>query len=274
MIKKLCKLFKSKPTVAVIRLQGVISTSEGGALRPPTLSFEAVQEYIEQAFNIPKVKAVALAINSPGGSPVQSELIFRYIRSLAEKKSIPVLAFAEDVAASGGYFLACAGDEIFASESSLIGSIGVISAGFGFQEAIHKLGIERRIYTQGTNKSLLDPFLPERDSDIEILKNAQKDVHESFKSIVRSRRGNKLNDTEDRLFSGEFWSGKTALSLGLVDHIGSLTSVLKERFGDDVKLVKLSKERSFIKKLLGMSLTPHTIIQAVEQRLIWSRFGL
>ena len=219
------------PTVAVLRLSGVIGAPvrfRGG------LSLQSLASRIERAFRMRGLEAVALAINSPGGSPVQSALIHQRIRALAEENSRPVFAFAEDVAASGGYWLACAGDEIYANENSLVGSIGVISSGFGFVDLLNKLGVDRRLHTEGDKKSLLDPFAPEKPADVKRLKAIQKDVHESFKALVRNRREGRLKGTERALFSGEFWTGARALELGLIDGIGDMRSVMRERFGERV----------------------------------------
>ncbi len=205
--------------VAHVRLKGAI-----GMERPfsPSMSMAGIEDTLETAFAIPGIAAVAFSINSPGGSPVQSTLIFSRIRQLSEETGVKVLVFCEDVAASGGYLLAVAGDEVFADRTSIVGSIGVISAGFGFTGAIKKLGVERRVYTAGTNKSVLDPFLPEKKEDVDHLKSLQLDVHEAFKDIVRARRAEKLKGDEKELFSGLFWSGDKAMERGLVDGIGSL----------------------------------------------------
>jgi signal peptide peptidase SppA len=264
--------FKSKaPVVTVLRMQGMIAS--GGGIKS-SLSLESVNENIEQAFDTPKLKAVALIINSPGGSPVQSELIFKRIRSLADEKKIPVIAFTEDIAASGGYWLLCAGDELYASEMSIVGSIGVITGGFGFHETIKKLGIERRLYTQGKNKAVLDPFSPEREEDVKIIKNIQKDIHESFKNLVRTRRAGKLKANEDKLFNGEFWSGKQAQELGLVDHIGDMYQVIREKFGQDVKFKKIGKDKGWLKKKLGLSGLGDQFLDRIIERLSFERFGL
>ncbi|AIL65720.1 Peptidase S49 [Rickettsiales bacterium Ac37b] len=277
-VKKIKRYVKNKyitppPLVAVINLHGVILAPSRGR---SGLSLEEMVEAIELAFKLPKLKAVALSVNSPGGSPVQSELIYKRIRQLADKNKIPIYSFAEDVAASGGYWLACAADEIFASNSSIIGSIGVISASFGFDEMIKRLGISRRVYTQGENKSILDPFSPEKETDIQILKSVQADIHESFKSLVRERRKDKLKIDEERLFSGEFWSGKTALELGLIDGIGDLYSVLQEKYGNRVKLKRMARPKSWLKKRLGifMNVFTDTIEKKVIESSLWNRFGL
>ncbi|MCG8358416.1 MAG: S49 family peptidase, partial [Kiloniellales bacterium] len=228
------------PVVAVLRLSGVIGSM--GPLRSG-LTLSRLAEPIERAFKVKHLKAVALAVNSPGGSPVQSALIANRIRSLAEEKKVKVFAFTEDVAASGGYWLACAADEIYADESSIIGSIGVISQGFGFTEAIQRLGIERRVHTAGDKKSLLDPFREEDPTDVKRLKAIQKEVHESFKDLVRQRREGRLKASERTLFTGEFWTGRKSLELGLVDGLGELRQVMRERYGKKVRLKRVDGER-------------------------------
>lgn len=234
-----------KPVVSVLRLAGVIGKvgpGRGG------MTLEGLNESIEDAFNKPNLEAVCLAINSPGGSPVQSELIASRIRALAKEKSVPVYGFVEDVAASGGYWLACAADEIYASKSSIIGSIGVISAGFGFSEAIKKMGIERRVYAQGTNKSVLDPFVPEKKEDIVILKKLQKHAHEHFIDYVKSCRKGRLTQNDDILFNGEFWSGAIAEDFGLIDGIDNMYNFIKKKFGDRVKIEYIKPKESWFKK--------------------------
>ncbi len=269
-----------KPVVAVIRLSGVIGQA-GGPLRQGITSAPLVR-LLEQAFSISHLKAVALQINSPGGSPAQSSLIFKRIRALAEEKDIPVYAFAEDVAASGGYMLACAADEIYADETSVVGSIGVISSGFGFTELLKKLGVERRVYTAGKNKSMLDPFRTENQDDVVRLKDLQEDVFDTFTGLVKSRRGDKLTAPEDEIFTGEFWTGRKALALGLIDGLGELTAVMQKKYGDKVRFRPVEQRRGWVKQRLGMwSPAPadtgawaHNLIIAVEERLIWNRFGL
>jgi signal peptide peptidase SppA len=265
------KILRKKPQVALLDLKGVIGSS--GIGRGQGITFDTLNEAIEKAFELSNLKAVCLNINSPGGSPVQSELIYKYIRLLAAKKKVKIYSFIEDIAASGGYFLACAGDEIYASRCSLVGSIGVISSGFGFVETIKKIGVERRVYAQGDNKSVLDPFMPEKQSDIDMLKNAQKDVHEVFKSIVIESRGDKLQHSEE-LFSGMFWSGQKAQELGLVDHIGHMNLVMKEKFGDKVNIVKVNKEKGKLMKLFGMQIIVNHIFHKIEEKFFYSRFGL
>lgn len=269
-----CKKAGGK-SVAVLRLAGIIDSS--GGMFKKGLSLLELEDDITKAFEMSGVKAVAVQINSPGGSPVQSELIYNRIRRLSEEKDIPVFTFAEDVAASGGYWLACVGEEIYASNSSIVGSIGVISAGFGFEKTIEKLGVERRVYSQGENKSVLDPFQKEKPEDIRILTSAQKDVHDAFKDLVRERRKGKIKKTaEKQLFSGEFWSGKKALELGLIDGIGDMHDIMKEKYGDKVKFIKVSKPQSWLKRKLGMSvdMLVDSVYHTVAQRSLWSRFGL
>ena len=241
------------------------------------INFAGQQEIIDKAFSIKKALAVAISINSPGGSPVQSHLIYSYIKKLAKKNNKKVLVFAEDVAASGGYLIACAGDEIYANSSSIIGSIGVISASFGFQEAIKKIGIERRVYTAGQNKSTLDPFKEEKKEDIERLKKIQLELHADFIDVVKNSRASKLIDTEkNNTFTGEFWSGKTSLKLGLIDGIGNADQILKEKFGEDVIIKKLEKPKGFIARKLSSSLDNqvNSIVNNLEERVQWQKFGL
>ena len=268
------------PTVAVVRLAGPIG--QVGPFRRG-VSLAGIADSIERAFRLRNLKAVALAINSPGGSPVQSALIAARIRALALEKHIPVFAFAEDVAASGGYWLALAADEIYADENSIVGSIGVISTGFGLADFIKRFGIERRLYAAGERKSLLDPFLEEKPEDVARLRAVHEDIHESFRRIVKERRGAKLKAPDSELFSGEFWTGRRALERGLVDGIGDLRSVMRARYGDDVKLKPVGA-RGFRWRIptfgvgsRGMhdpALWTSEAIAAVEERLLWNRFGL
>jgi signal peptide peptidase SppA len=268
-----------RPVVAVVRLSGVI-----GAAFPlrSGLSLSSCAGSLERAFGMKGIKAVAIAVNSPGGSAVQSHLIFRRIRSLADEKKVPVFVFAEDAAASGGYMIACAGDEIFADPSSLVGSIGVVSAGFGFERLIERLGVERRVHTAGRNKAMLDPFRPEDPEDVERLKEIQARVHEVFVELVRARRGTRLRGEAEQLFSGAVWAAADALALGLIDGIGDLRSVLRERFGPKVKLVTLSTGRSSLLSrwfnrppaIAEGLLDPAEILAVLEDRAAWSRLGL
>ena len=261
------------PRVAVVRLAGVIGGGGGTPLRRPGLNAQTVGPVLERAFKIGDVKAVALVINSPGGSPVQSSLIAKRVRALAEKHEVPVLAFAEDVAASGGYWLACAGDEIFVDESSIVGSIGVIAAGFGFQELIARYGIERRVYTAGERKNVLDPFVAEKRDEVDRLRALQGEIHEAFKTMVRERRAGKLKAPEDELFTGEFWAGGRAVELGLADAVDDLHSVTQARFGEKVRLIRVGGRRGWLGQRFGVSVMD-AVLQAVEERLLWARFGL
>ena len=264
MIKAFLKRLK-KPKVTVVRLQGMIAASGRGVL-----SDAALRDTIEKAFAA-KPQAVALQINSPGGSPVQSALIAARIRRLAQKDDIPVLAFVEDVAASGGYWLACAADEIYADRASVVGSIGVISAGFGVPELLNKMGIERRVYTAGESKSTLDPFREENPQDVERLKSLLEDVHDEFKSYVRSRRGSRLAE-DDSLFTGAFWTAARGKGLGLVDGFGDLDHVLREKFGDKVKIKHISQKTPFLAKL-GFG-AMDAAMGKIEERALFSRFGV
>ena len=262
---------KSAVVVPVVRLSGAI-----GAVTPlrPGLSLAGVAKLLERAFAMPNAKAVALAINSPGGAPVQSRLIYLRIRQLAEEKKLPVLVFAEDVAASGGYMIACAGDEIFCDPSSILGSIGVVGGSFGFQEAIKKIGVERRLYTAGAHKATLDPFLPENPDDVARLKAIQRDIHRTFIELVKRSRGARLRGSDEHLFS-------------LSDGIGDLRSVVRARFGDKVEMPLIEQPRGLLNGLLGrksgaggamlgegIGTLPESLIGAVEERAMWAKFGL
>lgn len=275
-----------RSVVAVVRLAGAIGIST--PLRPG-LTLAACAETLERAFSLRGARAVAIAINSPGGSPVQSALIFKRIRALAAEKKLPVYVFAEDVAASGGYMLACAGDEVYADESSILGSIGVISAGFGFADAIGKLGVERRVYTAGENKMILDPFQPEKPADVERLKVLQADVHESFKNLVRDRRGSALTGDEAELFSGAFWAGRQALERGLIDGLGDMRAVMRDKFGDKVRLKVVQQPKGWFRRRIGADTAVDALddllgsgsrslaadlLAALEERALWQRFGL
>lgn len=258
--------FKKGPRVSVIRLDGVIAT--GGRPGGTSLSDARIASVIERAFR-GKPAAIALAINSPGGSPVQSSLIASRIRRMADEKGLKVYAFCEDVAASGGYWLATAADEIYADESSILGSIGVIYSGFGLQEFIGRHGIERRVHTAGEDKSLLDPFRPERDKDIERLKDLQQTIHDAFIAQVKARRAGKLVDRD--LFTGEVFLGQQAIDVGLADGIGHLVPVMKDKFGDKVRF-NVSRPKRGLMSRFGIS-ADH-LISAIEERAVWSRFGL
>jgi signal peptide peptidase SppA len=278
------RLFRRTPIIPVVRLSGAIGMAT--PLRPG-LGIEALAGPLERAFTLSKLPGVAVIVNSPGGSPVQSHLIFQRIRQLAAEHKKRVHVFCEDVAASGGYFLALAGDEIYADPSSIIGSIGVISAGFGFDKAIEKLGIDRRVYTAGLNKSTLDPFLPEKAEDIARLKELQRDVHDVFIGIVKDRRAAKLLGSDAELFSGAFWSAAKALDLGLVDGVGDPRARLREVYGDKVKLVAVPISKpgllSRLRRGAGVSVgweqasspsVADDVLSAIETRALWARFGL
>jgi signal peptide peptidase SppA len=280
------KRWRGMPRVPVVRLTGAIGFST--PLRPG-LTLAGIARALDRAFSLGKPKAVALAINSPGGSPVQSHLIYRRIRELAQEKNVPVIAFVEDVAASGGYMLACAADEIVCDPSSIVGSIGVVGATFGVPEAMRKLGIERRVYTAGERKVTLDPFLPEKPEDVEHLKSIQREIHETFIALVKTSRGARLTGPENTVFSGEYWGAKTALGYGLIDRLGDLRAVLRERFGDDVMTPLVSPERGWFGRrtpgvaeampLSGLTdgLAPNLVadvISAIEARALWARYGL
>ncbi|MCJ7872573.1 S49 family peptidase [Marinovum sp. 2_MG-2023] len=257
---------KSGPNVAVIRLSGAIGTGGRGSLTDSGLA-----PLLEKAFKRGKPDAVALEINSPGGSPVQSSLIAARIRRLAAEKDIPVFAFVEDVAASGGYWLASAADEIFADHSSILGSIGVISAGFGANVFLARQGLERRVHTAGTSKSFLDPFQPEKEEDVTRLRRLLDQLHVNFIHQIKERRGDKLADHPD-LFTGEVWIGERAQQVGLIDGIGHLDAVMKERFGDKVKFRRYGRSRSLAQRL-GLSLVEDALGQ-IEERAAYARFGL
>jgi len=267
-------IFKKKPVIPHVRLTGIIGSV--GRFKQG-IDLAGQQAILKKAFSYKKSKHIAISINSPGGSPVQSHLIYSYIRQLANKNKMKVIFFAEVVAASGGYFIACAGDEIYANSSSIVGSIGVISASFGFKELIKKIGIERRVYTAGKNKSTLDPFVEEKEEDVKRIKNLQLDLHADFIKVVKESRGNKLKDPEkNNIFTGEFWSGSKALKLGLVDGIGNLDQVLKEKFGENVIIKRFEKQKGFLAKKLSSSLDSQIekMIDNLEERNLWQKFGL
>ncbi|MFN0220071.1 MAG: S49 family peptidase [Hyphomicrobium sp.] len=274
--------FSRQPVVPVLRFTGPIGMAT--PLRPG-ISISSYAGAIEKAFKLSKLPSVAVMINSPGGSPVQSNLIFRRIRQLAAEKEKRVYVFCEDIAASGGYYLAIAGDEIYADPSSIVGSIGVISQGFGFVEALKKLGVERRVYTSGVNKSILDPFSPEKDEDVARLKALQSDVHDVFIGLVKERRAGKLKGQDAELFSGAFWSGPKAVEFGLVDGIADVRSKMQELHGKDVKLSVVSPEKSGllsrVRRLTAEDAAhppslafAEDLVSALEARALWSRFGL
>ncbi len=269
--------------VPVVRLSGVI-----GAVTPlrPGMTLGGVAKTLERAFAVKNAKAVALVINSPGGSPVQSRQIYLRIRQLAQEKKLPVLVFVEDVAASGGYMIACAGDEIFCDPSSILGSIGVVGGSFGFTELIRKIGVERRLYTSGEHKATLDPFLPENPDDVARLKAIQREIHATFIALVKQSRAARLKGTDDLLFTGEYWAGERSVALGLADAIGDLRSTLRARFGEKVSTPVIAPSTGLLSGLLGRksgagTLTsfdgiaglPDGLISALETRAIWAKFG-
>ncbi|WP_409977541.1 MULTISPECIES: S49 family peptidase [unclassified Bradyrhizobium] len=277
---------RGAPVVPVVRLSGVI-----GAVTPlrPGLTLAGVAKMLERAFSMRNAKAVALVINSPGGSPVQSRQIYLRIRQLAAEKKLPVLVFVEDVAASGGYMIACAGDEIFCDPSSILGSIGVVGGSFGVHELIKKIGIERRLYTAGEHKAMLDPFLPENPDDVARLKKIQREIHALFISLVKESRGIRLKGPDDVLFTGEYWAGDSAIQLGLADAVGDLRATLRTRFGEEVVTPVVVPPGGMLSGLLGRrspgagslagalggwSGLAEEVISAVETRAIWARFGL
>jgi signal peptide peptidase SppA len=278
------RLRRDAPVVPVVRLSGVI-----GAVTPlrPGMSLAGVAKMLERAFGTRNARAVALVINSPGGSPVQSRQIYLRIRQLAAEKKLPVLVFVEDVAASGGYMIACAGDEIFCDPSSILGSIGVVGGTFGFQELIRKIGVERRLYTAGEHKAMLDPFLPEKPEEVARLKSIQREIHAIFIALVKGSRGARLKGADDVLFTGEYWAGETSVSLGLADAIGDLRSTLRARYGEKVLTPVIAPASGLLAGLLGRrspgagSLAaldgigglPDDLISALETRAIWAKFG-
>ena len=278
------RLRSGTAVVPVVRLSGVI-----GAVTPlrPGMTLAAIARTLERAFSMRNAKAVALVINSPGGSPVQSRQIYVRIRQLAAEKKLPVLVFVEDVAASGGYMLACAGDEIFCDPSSILGSIGVVGGSFGFQELIKKVGVERRLYTAGEHKAMLDPFLPENRDDVARLKTIQREIHTTFIALVKASRGSRLKGADEVLFTGEYWAGETSVSLGLADAIGDLRSTLRARYGDKVETPLIAPTRGLLSGLFGrrsagadalasldgIAELPEGLISALETRAIWAKFG-
>ena len=279
---KLTSFGKRRPVVAVLTLNGVIG--QMGGLRRG-LSIGSIEKRLDSAFSVRRLVAVAVSINSPGGAPVQSDLIAKRLRDLATEKDIPVFAFIEDVAASGGYWLACAGDEIYACTSSIVGSIGVVSGGFGFVDLIGKLGIERRLYTSGEKKAMNDPFGPEKPSEVKHLKALQKDIHNDFISMVKINRGERLNGAHNKLFTGSYWTGRQALELGLIDGIGDIRNVMREKFGKNIRFKFFDENRSWLQRRLstqnqfisgkGNDLgLARDLVVAIEERFLWNRFGL
>lgn len=263
------------PVVGVLRLDGVIGRSAGPGRQG--LSLESHEKAIAKVFSNKRNKAVALVINSPGGSPVQSALIGKRIRDLADEKELPVIAFCEDVAASGGYWLACAADEIFADENSIVGSIGVISAGFGFADLIERFGIERRVYSTGPRKGMLDPFQDEKADDVDRLRELHDDIFENFKNHVRRCRGDRLRATDDALFTGDIWTGRQAVEVGLIDGLAEMREEMRKRFGEKVRFQRAGVRRGLLSRLRGGARTgidPAELIGALDDWAQWKRFGL
>ncbi|MDG2268667.1 MAG: S49 family peptidase [Alphaproteobacteria bacterium] len=271
------KFFKSKSSVInVVRLNGVIAS---GSKFPGSsnLSLESLEKQIERAFSGKKIAGVALIINSPGGSPVQSALISERIIELSKKNNIPVFAFVEDVAASGGYWLACAADEIFVMPASIVGSIGVISAGFGFVEVIKKIGVERRVFSKGENKGMLDPFQPQNSDDVKVITDLQEEIHQLFKNWVSKRRGNRLNAEvvkAEGIFEAKIFSGTKACEIGLADSMGELKQVMRERFNEKVIFKEISGRKKLGQRLGLSSSSYYGVIDYIEERIAFAKFGL
>ena len=263
------------PVVGVLRLDGVIGRSAGPGRQG--LSLASHERALAKLFERKNLKAVALVINSPGGSPVQSALIAQRIRDLAAEKELPLVSFCEDVAASGGYWLACAGDEIFADANSIVGSIGVISAGFGFPDLIERFGIERRVYATGQRKGMLDPFQDEKSEDVDRLHELHEDIFENFKTHVRDRRGDRLKAAEDTLFTGDIWTGNQALEVGLIDGLAEMRSEMRRRYGDKVKFQRAEVRRGLLSRLRGggmSAIDPAELVSALDDWALWKRYGL
>ncbi len=270
--------------VAVLRLSGAIGAV---SMARRGLTLAALEPIIKRAF-ARRARAVCLVINSPGGSAVQSSQIAGLIRQYSQEKKIPVFAFVEDVAASGGYWLSLAADQIYADPMSVVGSIGVISASFGFHDLIERIGIERRVHAQGTHKSMLDPFKPEDEEDVRRLGEIQADIHKEFKSFVRARRGSRLRADDDVLFNGDVWTGNRALDLGLIDGLGDVRSVMRDKYGPNVRFQVLDRGPGFLQRLFGRLVPGQALgsfggdsggwvsdaLAAVEERALWARFGL
>ena len=266
------RFFSKDINIPTLRLTGVIG--QAGIARSG-LTIAGIEKLVDKLFSDKKAPAVALIINSPGGSPTQSSLIAEKIINLAKEKNKKVYAFVEDVAASGGYWLACAADEIYLDLNSIVGSIGVISPGFGFVDLIKKIGVERRVYTSGKSKSFLDPFKEEKKEDIDRLKSIQEQIHENFIEYVKSRRGSKLlSSAEDEIFSGLFWVGKKGVDLGLADGIGSINQIIREKYGNKAKIKIIDQKKSFLQKRLSSSINNNDILNRLEEMVMWSKYGL
>lgn len=270
--KKCLKIFKSSPVINIINLDGII----GSVNFKQGLNLFHLNKSLEEAFKTKNLKAVILNINSPGGSPVQSELISKRIAQLSKQKDIPVIAFVEDIAASGGYWLACSASEVIVAENAILGSLGVRFSGFGLDKAIDRLGVERRIYTQGESKALLDPFMPEKKEDIDIILKVQEDIYENFKNHVHKGRLGKLKISDAELFSGAIWSGKKSVEIGLADKIGDLYGEIEERFGSDIKINIINQEKSWLKRKLGIIAESfaNTASNAISNKILDKKFEL
>ncbi|NBX65849.1 MAG: S49 family peptidase [Proteobacteria bacterium] len=271
----ICEFVEHKPKVAVVRLSGVISDS---GPRKGGISYERYAQSIEDAFDVKDVREVALVINSPGGSPAQCSLLSGIIRQCAAEKKVPVTAYVEDVAASGGYWLACAADKIYVQPSSIVGSIGVIAAGFGLEDFIKRHDIKRRVYTSGKDKAMLDPFVPEKKADVERIKTLQADIHQQFIAWVRDRRGARLKAKDAELFEGGIWTGSAAIPMGVVDAVGDLRGISREKYGEKVRFIEFGPEKPFFQSLMGVKANSATMgrdmLAALEERAFWQRFGL
>ena len=264
------------PTIPLVRLAGVVGMRTR-PVGPEAVTATGIFPVLRRAFSARGAKAVALAINSPGGSPVQCGLISREVRHLANKHDLPVLAFVEDIAASGGYWLACAADEIFALSSSVVGSIGVINAGFGFPQLLERFGVERRVYAEGKHKGMMDPFSPVREEDVAVLQAVLKDIRADFLEHVQERRGGRLKDDPEQVFSAAVWSGRGALELGLIDELGDMGTVLRERFGDNVRIRDITPKRRWFRSPRGARAGAEVaggLLDALEERAMYARYGL
>lgn len=264
------------PTIPLVRLAGVVGMRTR-PVGPEAVTATGILPVLRRAFSARGAKAVALAINSPGGSPVQCGLISREVRHLANKHDLPVLAFVEDIAASGGYWLACAADEIFALSSSVVGSIGVINAGFGFPQLLERFGVERRVYAEGKHKGMMDPFSPVREEDVAVLQAVLKDIRTDFLEHVQERRGGRLKNDPEQVFSAAVWSGRGALELGLIDELGDMGTVLRERFGDNVRIRDFTPKRRWFRSPLGARAGAEVaagLLDVLEERAMYARYGL
>lgn len=268
---------ETKPKVAVLRMAGIIA--DNSQVRRAGINFEKFKKPIEKAFDVPGVKAIALVINSPGGAPAQCALIASHMRALSDEKEVPIYTFVEDVAASGGYWIACIGEEIYAQSTSIVGSIGVISAGFGLEEFIKRYDVSRRVYTSGKDKSFLDPFKPERAEDVARLKDIQRAMHADFKVWVAERRAGRLSGDEETIMEGAFWTGRQALDYGLIDGIDSVQSVMKDKLGEDARFIEIEVEKKSLLSMLPLIGDAKgdlmiDALDAIDAKTHWSRYGL